>query len=107
MRQVNLFCIQGEDFSYSIQLLANTGDLYDTSGIANTVGQIRKSYISVNSVTINTVISNNAMTLSLTASQTANMVPGRYIYDVKFISTANVVSKPIAGILSVAAGATQ
>jgi len=45
--------------------------------------------------------------LGLTATQTANLVPGRYVYDVEVVSGANVVSRIIEGIVTVTPEVTR
>lgn len=106
-RNVSLFCTQGEDFSYVIHLLDQSGNPLDVAYVSNSSSQIRKSYISANSVEMNVSVTTGTLNLSLTAGQTAGMDPGRYIYDVKFVSSSNVVSKPVGGIITIAPGASQ
>lgn len=106
-RKVNLFITQGEDFEYPIEILNANSDPFEVTLIANTSGSIRKSFISANAVSINVAVATGILTLRVPATATANMVPGRYIYDIKFVSTTNAISKPVSGIVTIAASPTR
>ena len=65
-------------------------------------GQMRKHFASANSVAfLAEITSNTTLMISLTAAQTANLVPGRYVYDVEIVSVANLVSRVLEGICTV------
>jgi len=70
--------------------------------------QLRKSYYSSNSVSFTTVLanaSNGNISISLTASQTANL-DGRYVYDIT-ANTANTTIRIQEGIATVNLGVTR
>ena len=70
--------------------------------------QLRKSYYSSNSVSFTTVLanaSNGNISISLTASQTANL-DGRYVYDIT-ANTANTTIRIQEGIATVNPGVTR
>jgi hypothetical protein len=88
----NLLIEQGASFSTTITLDDTNGATYN---LANFTGesQIRSSYYTANlagqfSITIpqpNT----GQIYISMTASNTANIFPGRYVYDVKLVSNTD------------------
>ena len=102
---VELFIDQGTTFNNVINL---TDDL--TNASINTTNytvtsQLRRSYYSANAAanitcTI-TNASNGEITLSMTAGQTANIKPGRYLFDVKTADENNVVSRILEGIINI------
>ena len=70
--------------------------------------KLRKSYYSANSVSFTTVLanaSNGNISISLTASQTANL-DGRYVYDIT-ANTANTTIRIQEGIATVNLGVTR
>jgi len=99
-----LFLEQGTTFNTSITLDDIDGVPFDLTGVT-TKGQIRKSYYSVNTtaefvVTINSP-DTGVILLSLNAPITANIVAGRYVYDVAIKDTANTVTRVLEGIVNV------
>jgi hypothetical protein len=50
---------------------------------------------------------NGIITLSLTANQTANMVGGRYVYDVELTDASNSISRIVEGIVTVTPQVTR
>lgn len=106
--KANLFIDQGADYSTSINLTDDSGDIVTLTGYqAN--GQIRKTYSSSNAVNFNITLAESigVLTLALTDSQTANMTPGRYVYDVIVTDTANVTSRIVEGIVTITPRVTR
>ena len=102
---VELYMDQGTTFNNVINI---TDDVTNTplniSGYIIT-SQMRRSYYSANA-TANIVCSitdpaNGEVTLSLAAANTTNIKSGRYLFDVKSISTGNVTSRILEGIITV------
>jgi hypothetical protein len=96
---------QGADFSRTLEL-----DDEATGNSLNLVGytfssHIKRSFLSLNPSAIFTCDVSDAahgnVTISLTAGQTANLRPGRYLYDLKMQSPANAVSRVIEGIINI------
>lgn len=106
--KANIVIDQGTTFSTSISLTDENGDAIDLTGFTGR-SQMRKHYTSSNSqsftVTLNS--SEGTVGLTLTSSQTANLVPGRYVYDVEVVSAANVVSRIVEGIVTVTPEVTR
>lgn len=102
---VELYMDQGATFNNIINI---TDDV--TNAAVNIYGyvvtsQMRKSYYSANA-TANIIcqITNaeqGEVTMSLPASNTANIKPGRYLFDVKSVDESNTISRILEGIITV------
>ena len=80
------------------------GDAYNLTNFT-AKSQVRKSYYST-STTAEFIISINApatgvINMSLSSANTANIAPGRYVYDVVIKDTANTVTRVLEGIVNV------
>lgn len=84
------------------------GDPIDLDGCI-AVAQIRKHYTSSNAVNFTTSVSGSSgyVTLSLTANQTSDMSPGRYVYDCELIAQDQSVIRLIEGIVTITPGVTR
>ena len=104
-----LFIEQGTDYATTITLDGVNGMPFNLSNyIAKS--QIRKSYYSssANSFTASvTGIANGEITLSMTAANTANLTPGRYLYDLVITAPSGTKTRVVEGIVNVLAGVTQ
>ena len=72
--------------------------------------QMRKSYYSSSASTINATITgtaNGEITLSITSANTANLTPGRYVYDLIISDGANTVTRVVEGIATVLPSVTR
>lgn len=102
----NLVIDQGTTYSLDLNLKdANNANLATHSG-ANALytsrSQIRKHYLSTNATaSFTTSLSNGQLTISLTDTQTSNIEPGRYMYDIELIDSSNSVTRIIEGIVTV------
>lgn len=105
--KANLIIDQGTDYSTSITLTDDEENVIDLTGYTANA-QIRKTYSSSNSVTFTTAITpaQGVITLSLTDSQTANIVPGRYVYDV-ILTASGTTSRIVEGIVTVTPRVTR
>jgi hypothetical protein len=106
--KANLVMDQGSNFSVTITLTDENGDLVSLSGFTGT-SQMRKSYSSLNAVSFGVSLDANLATITLTldAPNTAVIPAGRYVYDVDVISAANVSSRIIEGIVTVTPSVTK
>lgn len=106
--KANLVIDQGSTFSTDLTLSDENGDPLVLDGYtANS--QIRKWYTSVNAAATFTAslnVQSAAITLSLTANQTSNLIAGRYVYDVE-ISAGSEVSRIVEGIVTVTPQVTR
>jgi hypothetical protein len=105
---VNLLLEQGTTFSTTITMDDVYGNAYDLNGYTAS-SQIRKSYYSANPTATFTASINNSsatITLSLTSTQTANIAPGRYVYDC-IISNNNTTTRILEGVVDVSPSVTK
>jgi hypothetical protein len=101
---------QGTTFESFLDLVADDGTAINVAGYVFS-GEIRKSYYSSNStanliITISNAANGNVL-ITLDAANTANITPGRYLYDVKMIDTANTVTRIVEGIITVTPQVTR
>ena len=71
--------------------------------------QVRKSYYSSTATNFTATVTGNAngeITLSMTSANTANLSPGRYLYDL-VITISNTTTRVIEGIVNVLPGVTH
>lgn len=106
--KANIIVDQGTDFYTAINLTDDDDNVIDLTGYTAN-GQIRKTYTSSNSVTFGISLqqSNGIVELSLTKTQTANIVAGRYVYDVFMTNSSNVASRIVEGIVTVTPRVTR
>jgi nucleoside-triphosphatase THEP1 len=102
---VELYMDQGSDFNSVIQLTDDlTNEDINVAGYIVT-SQLRRSYYSTNAsaslVCSITDAASGEITLSLAAANTANLKPGRYLFDVKLVDEVGVTSRPVEGIIEV------
>lgn len=72
--------------------------------------QMRKSYYATSFTIITSTITGNAngeITLSMTSANTANLTPGRQVFDLLITSPASIKTRVIEGIVVVSPGVTQ
>lgn len=108
---VELYIDQGSTFNNIINLTDDvTNSPINVSGYIVT-SQMRRSYYSANiSANISCVLSNVAngeITMSMTAANTANIKPGRYVFDVKAIDTYNSTSRILEGVITIIPSVTK
>lgn len=106
--KANITIDQGTTFSTTISLTDDNGDPINLTGYTGR-SQMRKHYTSSNSHSFAVSLNSEQGTVSLdmTPIQTANLVAGRYVYDVEVVSGANVVSRIIEGIVTVTPEVTR
>ena len=96
-------------FSTTINVEDTQGDAINLLGYS-AASQIRKSYYSSTANTLIATITgtaNGEITLSMTAANTANLSPGRYLYDLVITAPDNTKTRVVEGIVNVLAGVTQ
>ncbi len=105
-QKANITIDQGTTFSSGIDLLDDNDEPVIVVNYTAR-GQIRKHYSSSNSVSFTTTLSNGSLVISLTASQTANIVAGRYVYDLELVDPSNTVLRILEGIVTVTPEVTR
>jgi hypothetical protein len=104
--KANLVIDQGSTYSVTINLDDVNGDPINVTGYTSRA-QMRKHYTSSNAVSFTTSMANGALTMSLTSSQTANIVSGRYVYDAELIDSSSNVTRIVEGIVTVTPEVTK
>ena len=100
---------QYANFSTTVNVEDSTGTAINLFGYS-AASQIRKSYYSTTATNFTatvTGIANGEITISMTAANTANLTPGRYVYDLVITSPASVKTRVVEGIVVVLPGVTQ
>lgn len=105
--KANLIIDQGADYSTTIMMTDVDDNQISLTGFT-AEAQMRKTYTSSNSVAFSVTLNESLgeVTLSLTDTQTANIVAGRYVYDV-FLTSNNITSRIIEGIVTVTPRVTR
>jgi hypothetical protein len=105
--KANLTIDQGTDYSTSIILTDDEDNVVSLAGYTANA-QIRKTYSSSNSVSFTTQIVDvqGIVILSLTDTQTANITPGRYVYDV-VLTVGTTTTRIVEGIVTVTPRVTR
>ena len=106
---VELTVEQGAYFSTIINLSNYEGLALNLMGYSAS-SQLRKSYYSANSVTIATEftdMANGQITMSMSSTVTANIIPGRYVFDLVTTNPDNVKMRIIEGTVDVTPSVTR
>ena len=106
--KVNLLIDQGSTFSTTIDLTDDEGNLVNLTSYTG-AGQIRKHYTSSNATNLTVTLggANGTVTLGLSANATANLVAGRYVYDVELTQPSGDVTRIFEGIVTVTPQVTR
>ena len=101
---------QGANLSSTVNVNDTQGDAVNLSTYSASA-QLRKSYYSSTANTLSAIITGNAngqITLSMTAANTANLTPGRYVYDLIIRNTIdNSVTRVVEGTAVVLPSVTR
>ena len=106
-----LFLEQGATFNTSITLDDVAGEAFNLVSYTAT-SQMRKSYYSSNAAATFSVSTGNnpvlgTITLSLDSANTANIYPGRYVYDVYITNPVGSRIRVLEGIINVTPQVTK
>lgn len=100
---------QGATFNTTINVEDTAGAAINLYGYtANSM--MRKSYYSSSATTITSTVTgtaNGEITLTVSATNTAGLTPGRYVYDVIITSSTSVVTRVVEGIVTVLPSVTR
>ena len=105
---VNLVIDQGCTFEKVITAQNSTsGNVTISTGTC--AAKMRQSYYSSNNITsLTTAVAGSNCTISLTATQTAAVSPGNYVYDIEYTqSDTTTVERVAEGIITVYGEATK
>lgn len=99
--KLNLFIDQGTDFSTTIEVADEEGTPLNLTTYTGRA-QMRKHFTSTAYNSFNVSGSaNGVITVSMNAATTANIVGGRYVWDLEMVSSGNVVSRIVEGIVTI------
>jgi len=99
--KLNLFIDQGTDFSTTIDVGDEEGNPINLSSYTGR-SQMRKHYTSATFFSFGVAgDSQGRITVSMNAATTANIAGGRYVWDLELVSTGNVVSRIVEGIVTI------
>ena len=104
MAILNLQIDQGSTFSKQITVYQTDGTTIQNLTGYTVASQVRKNYTSTNFVTINATNNdptNGVIVMSLTATATAALKAGRYVYDLQITAADGTVSRTIEGIITI------
>jgi len=107
--KANIVLDQGTTFITYLALTNTDGTVLDLTGYTAR-GQIRKWYTSNSYTTFTITITqptDGYINLALTANTTANMEPGRYVYDIEAVNGAGAITRVIEGIVTVTPEVTK
>lgn len=107
--KTNLVIDQGSNFSVTIAILDATGEPFNLSNFTGE-SQLRKHYTSLTATNFSVTLggANGTIVLSMSSNTTANISPGRYVYDVEVTSGAsNTVTRVVEGIVTVTPNVTR
>ena len=106
--KANLVIDQGTDFSTSINVTNDDGDVVDLTGYT-AAAQMRKHYTSSNAYSFVTSVNEiqGIVTISMTANTTGSIAAGRYVYDCELTSNTNVITRLVEGIVTVTPQVTR
>ncbi len=104
---VNIALDQGCTFEKVITA-QNTTSGNVTISTGTCAAKMRQSYYSSNNITaLTTAVAGSNVTISLTATQTAAVSPGNYVYDVEYTqSDTTTIERVAEGIITISAEAT-
>jgi len=105
---VNIALDQGCTFEKVITAQNSTsGNVTISTGTC--AAKMRQSYYSSNNITaLTTAVAGSNVTISLTATQTAAVSPGNYVYDVEYTqSDTTTIERVAEGIITISAEATK
>lgn len=107
-QKVNLILDQGTDFESSLLLEDEDGVVIDLTGFTGR-SEIRRHHTSLNATAtfVVTVANTGTVTLAMDANTTANVISGRYVYDVELISGTGKVSRVFEGQVKVTPEVTR
>ena len=104
--KTNIVIDQGTDFNSSFTFTDESDEPIDFS-IYTANSQLRKTYTSSTSYTFQTSLTNSGIiTLSMNAATTANLSPGRYVYDLE-VEASGVRSRLVEGVVTVTPQVTR
>lgn len=107
--KANLSIDQGADFKTYFTLENTDGTPLDITDYTFQ-SEFRKYYTSATYINLTCAVeqaTNGVFSVALGANSSANVDPGRYLYDVKMTDIANTITRVLEGILTLNAEVTK
>lgn len=107
--KANIVVDQGSTFSTYLNLTDSSGNTINLTGVTAS-GQVRSWYTSSSYVSFNISIpspNTGNINIALSSNTTANMSPGRYVYDIDTVDASGNVTRVVEGILTITPAVTQ
>jgi hypothetical protein len=97
-KNYNIFIEKNTDFTLVITLDTDEGVDDWTGYTANAA--IRKHYYSASiAATFNVIVSIDTLILDISANNTANLAPNKYVYDIKMTGPGGEIIRPVKGLI--------
>jgi hypothetical protein len=100
---------QGASFTTTVTVNGSDGSPTNLTSYT-AAAQLRKSYYSTTANNFTVTVSNAAngeLTMAMTAANTANLTPGRAVYDLLITSPTNVKTRVVEGIVTILPSVTR
>ena len=100
---------QGANYSSVVKVNDATGAGQNLASFS-VAAQMRKSHYSTTAVDFTVSITeaaNGEITMALSSANTANLTPGRYVYDLVMTSPSNIKTRVVEGIATVLPSVTR
>lgn len=100
---------QGASYSTTVTVNGSNGSPTNLTNYT-AAAQLRKSYYSSTATDFTVAISDAAggeITMTLTSANTANLTPGRYVYDLLITSPTSVKTRVVEGIATILPSVTR
>jgi hypothetical protein len=100
---------QGASFTTTVTVNGSDGSPTNLTSYT-AAAQLRKSYYSTTANSFTVTVSNAAngeLTMAMTAANTANLTPGRAVYDLLITSPTNVKTRVVEGIVTILPSVTR
>ena len=102
----NLVIEQGATFVEIVNINDANGNPLIVAGLSSNAA-MRRDYWSTNVVVFTTALSNGILTMSMSANQTGNLYPGRYVYDSVLQDISGNIIRIVEGVVTVTPGITN
>ena len=100
---------QGASFTTTVTVNGSDGSPTNLTSYT-AAAQLRKSYYSTTANSFTVTVSNAAngeLTMAMSAANTANLTPGRAVYDLLITSPTNVKTRVVEGIATILPSVTR
>ena len=100
---------QGADFTTTVTVNGSNGSPTNLTSYT-AAAQLRKSYYSTTANSFTVTVSNAAngeLTMAMSAANTANLTPGRYVYDLLITSPTSIKTRVVEGVVTILPSVTR